>query len=473
VSSPESAAAPKGKASGWLQAVLVYRQPRMLSMLLLGFSAGLPFYLVYSTLSAWLRQEGIERSTIGMLAWVGIVFALKFIWAPVVDRLPVPFLTRVLGRRRSWMLVAQIGIAVAIFNLSLMQPAAGVLPVALWALFLAFCAATQDISIDAWRIESAPVAEQGAMAAAYQLGYRVALITGSAGALSIAADFGWQVSYATMAALVGIGVLTTLASREPQATMNRLDLAREERVIAWLDDRTHWPTSLRNIGAWFIGAVICPFIDFFGRYGLALGLTILAFMSTYRLTDFTMGGMTNPFYIDQGYTLGQIALVVKVIGLSMSLIGVVLAGIIIVKIGILRSLVLGSVMVMISNLGFSGLAAYGEPTLVGLGIVNGFDNLALAMHGTALITFLSGLTSPKYTATQYALFSSLYALLGKILEGLSGFVVEAIEYAGFFVYTASLSIPALVLLYFLTRRMPLRTGVPSGAPARQPAPEQR
>jgi PAT family beta-lactamase induction signal transducer AmpG len=445
-------AAADTKGRGWLAAVLVYRQPRILSMLLLGFSAGLPFYLVFQTLSAWLRQDGIQRATIGMLAWVGIVYTIKFLWAPVVDRLVLPFLHRLFGRRRSWMLLAQAGIAIGLFNLSVSDPSADIVRVALWALFVAFCAATQDIAIDAWRIESAPPEMQGAMAAAYQLGYRLALMAGSAGALTIAAGFGWQASYTTMAALVAVGVITTLASKEPEAGASRDTLQREERVIAWLDQRTHWPHALRTAGAWFVGAVICPLIDFFGRLGWRSAVLILLFMGSYRLTDFTMGSMANPFYIDKGYTLAQIATVVKVFGIATSMVGVVIAGIVIAKLGILRALVLGSCMIIVSNLGFAGLATTGTPTLIGLAVVNSLDNLALAMHGTSLIAFLSGLTSPKYTATQYALFSSLYALPGKILEGTSGFVVDAIGYDAFFVYTASLSLPGLLLLYVLWRR---------------------
>jgi PAT family beta-lactamase induction signal transducer AmpG len=201
--------------------------------------------------------------------------------------------------------------------------------------------------------------------------------------------------------------------------------------------------------------VICPLIDFFSRYGVGLAVVMLLFMGSYRLTDFTMGTMANPFYIDRGYTLTQIATVVKFYGLMMSVVGVILAGIVITRLGLVRSLIVGSVLVMSSNLGFSLLARASTPGLLGLGLVNGFDNLALAMHGTALIAFLSSLTSARYTATQYALFSSLYALPGKILEGFSGFVVDKLGYPGFFLYTASLSIPALLLLVYLARRGPL------------------
>jgi PAT family beta-lactamase induction signal transducer AmpG len=452
-------------ATGWRAALRLYRQPRMLTMLLLGFSAGLPFYLVFQTLSAWLRQAHIERSTIGMLAWVGTVYSLKFLWAPVVDRVSIPLLTRSLGRRRSWMLLAQFGIGCGLINLSLSDPSAGVTRMALWALFVAFCAATQDIAIDAWRIESAAVAQQGAMAAAYQIGYRVALIAASAGAFTIADRYSWHASYLTMALLVGVGVGTTLMAAEPGGARRDAGLLREQRVADWLARRAHWPQSLQQAGAWFVGAVICPLLDFFGRYGALLAVIILLFMGSYRLTEFTMGSMSNSFYIDRGYSLTQIAAVVKLYGLAMSLVGVVIAGFVIARLGLLRSLIVGSLMIMLSNVGFSLLARAATPTLLDLGLVNAFDNLAQAMHGTALIAFLSSLTSARYTATQYALFSSLYALPGKILEGLSGFVVDAVGYSWFFLYTASLSVPALLLLWYLGGQGQLMQGgaaAPSG-----------
>ncbi len=460
-----AAAGPASTSRGWLDAILVYRQPRIAAMLFLGFSAGLPFMLVFQTLSAWLRQVGIERATIGMLAWVGILYSIKFLWAPVVDRVPLPLLHGWLGRRRSWMLVAQIGVATGLAYVAHADPATSLMPVALGALFIAFCSATQDISVDAWRIESAPVNLQGAMAAAYQLGYRVAILTGTAGALWIAQEVaeqdgqidlqaGWLASYTTMAVLMVIGIITTLVIREPEVTAARSSVMTEERVIVWLAQRTHWPETLQRAGAWFFGAVICPLIDFLKRYGLALGLLIFAFISTYRLTDFAMGVMANPFYLDQGYTLKEVAAVVKTFGFGMSIVGVLLGGTVVAKLGTVRALVLGSVLVIVSNLAFAALALSGERSLVGLAIVNSMDNLALGVHGTSLIAFLSSLTSARYTATQYALLSSLYALPGKILMGWSGFVVDAFGYPRFFVYTASLSLPGLLLLYFLLRRMP-------------------
>jgi PAT family beta-lactamase induction signal transducer AmpG len=432
-------------------------------MLLLGFSAGLPFMLVFQTLSAWLRQVGIERATIGMLAWVGILYSIKFLWAPVVDRAPLPVLHRLLGRRRSWMLVAQIGVAIGLFRLAHCDPAADLMPVVLGALLVAFCSATQDISVDAWRIESAPVNQQGAMAAAYQLGYRIAIMTGTAGALWIAADVGWRASYTTMAALMLVGIVTTLLIREPEVAARADAGSREQRVVDWVARNAHLPHWLRAGGAWFVDAVVCPLVDFFSRYGLALGVLVFVFIGTYRLTDYAMGVMSNPFYLDKGFTLKEIAAVVKGIGLFMAILGVILGGTVVAKLGVTRALVLGSVLVICTNLAFAALAAMPEPGLVGLAIVNGADNLSLGVHGTALIAFMSSLTSSKYTATQYALLSSLYALPGKVLMGFSGFVVDDLGYPLFFVYTASLSLPGLILLYWLVRKLPRTPGAQPAA----------
>ncbi len=451
-------------ASGWLDALRVYVQPRMLSMLALGFSSGLPFMLIYSTLSAWLRQSGIERATIGMLSWVSLVYTLKFLWAPVVDRLRLPLIGAWLGQRRSWMLLAQAGIASALMALAASDPKTQVAHMALLALLLAFAAATQDVAIDAWRIESAPQREQGAMAAAYQLGYRLAILVGQAGALWIAADFGWSRSYSSMAALVGVGVLATLLVREPQRNAPLASVLTERRVVDWLAARAHWPHGLRAAGAWFLGAVLCPLLDFFARYGAPLGLLIFAFIGTYRLTDYTMGTMANPFYLDLGFTLKQIAAVAKIYGSLLSVVGIVVGGLAVARLGRTRSLVLGSVLVICSNIAFSYLAARGEPSVPGLALVISLDNFALGVHGTALIAFMSSLTSASYTATQYAVLSSVYALPGKLLMGTSGLVVDHIGYPPFFLYTAALSLPALLLLYLLSRRADF-AAVRAGSPA--------
>lgn len=437
---------------GWLEAVAAYKHPRVLAMLFLGFSAGLPFMLVFSTLSAWLREVGIERATIGMLSWVGIIYSIKFFWAPVVDRLPLPVLHRLLGRRRSWMLLAQVGIAVGLFNMAHLNPVGHLGAMAALALLVAFSSATQDIAIDAWRIEAVPQPMQGVMAAAYQLGYRIAIMVGSAGALWIAADYGWMASYTAMAAMVGVGMVTTLVIGEPQPRVERQAIAQEQRVIDWLERKAHWPDSLRQLGSWFVGAVVCPFVDFFTRYGTKLAVLMLAFIASYRLTDFTMGVMANPFYLDVGYTLKEIAAVAKLFGLVSSIVGVVLGGLAVARLGTVKSLAFGSLAVIASNLMFMTLAFQDHASITGLAIVVSADNLAMGIAGTALIAYLSSLTTASYTATQYALFSSMYALPGKLLMGTSGFVVDAVGYPWFFVYTSCLGIPALVLLFIIVRQ---------------------
>jgi MFS transporter, PAT family, beta-lactamase induction signal transducer AmpG len=460
----------------WGQAFAIYFERPVLSMLFLGFSAGLPFFLVFSTLSAWLRTAHIDRATIGMLAWVGLMYSFKWAWAPIVDRVPLPIFEKLLGRRRSWMFLAQLGVALCLASLALSDPTESVVRIALLALGVAFFAATQDIAIDAWRIESATADKQGAMAAAYQIGYRTALMVASAGALIIADESGFRTSYLTMALLMGVGMVTTFLVREPQRTESDSATGMEERVSSWLSHRTHWPQWAQDAGAWFYGAVGAPLVDFFKRYGLKLGLVIFAFISTYRLTDYVMGTMTNTFYIDMGFTLTEVGVVAKFFGWPSTLIGAVVGGVIVAKIGTVRGLFLGSVLIIISNVFYASYGTYacdvplecaraglldfwprqiwarGSATELGLAVIVSFDNLALGVHGTALIAFMSSLTSARYTATQYAVLSSLYSLPGKLLMGTSGFMVNALGYGDFFLYTALLSIPGLLLLMWLSRR---------------------
>lgn len=435
--------------------MLVYRQPKVLAMLFLGFSAGLPFMLVFSTLSAWLRDVGIERTTIGMLSWVGLIYSLKFFWAPVVDRMTIIGLTRWLGRRRSWMLLGQIGIVLALMQLAASDPVAdGLGFIVAAALLLAFSSATQDIALDAWRIESAPAAEQGALAAGYQLGYRVAIIVGSALAMWIAADAGWAIAYLAMACFALIGVVTTFIVDEPRRCVQDTAFGQERRVIQFVAGKAHWPEGLRSAGAWFTGAVVCPFSDFFTRFGRPLAIVVLALVCTYRLTDFTMGVMANPFYLDLGYSLKQIAAVAKFFSSFATIIGVLAAGVLVAKLGALRSLSLGLVLTIVTNLAFMTLAFIDEPNSAALALIVSSDNFAMAIAGTAFMAYLSSLTSAAYTATQYALFSSLYALPGKMLMGLSGAFVDHFGYPLFFIYTSLLSLPALILIIWLWRLAP-------------------
>lgn len=441
-------------SGGWLAGAAIYRHPRVAAMLFLGFSAGLPFLLVFSTLSAWLAQAGIQRSTIGLLSWVGITYSIKFFWAPVVDRLRLPLLHAALGRRRSWMLIAQLGMGAGLAGLALQDPATQLGTMIGCALLVAFSSATQDIAIDAWRIEATELERQGAMSAAYQLGYRIALIVAGAGCLFLAAEYGWRVAYLAMSGLALIGILTTLLVPEPETGVRKATPQAEARVLAWIEARPHWPVRLRHAGAWFVGAVVCPFMDFFQRNGLQLGVAILCFVGLFRLTDITMGSMANPFYLALGYTLKQVAAIAKFYGVILSIAGAFLGGIAVARYGSARALMVGGVLVIVSNLGFAALALHGEASVPGLALVISGDNLAAGFAGSAFIAYLSGLTNTAYTATQYALFSSIFTLPGKLIGGASGYVSEALGWPLFFVYTSVLGLPALALIIWLNRRLP-------------------
>ena len=449
--------------TGWREALASYRHPPVLAMLFLGFSAGLPFLLVFSTLSAWLTMEEVSRTAIGMFSWVGLTYSIKIFWAPVVDRLPLPLLTRLLGRRRSWMLLAQTGIAGGLYLLSTTEPGINLTLVAWLALLVAFSSATQDIVIDAWRIEAAPLPLQGAMAAAYQLGYRIALIVAGAGALAVADAWSWPVAYVCMAACAGVGILTTLVVREPEQRVSRDTLNNEARVIRFMEANAHLPGPLRTAIGWFIGAVVCPFVDFFERNGLKLALIILCFVGLFRLTDITMGVMANPFYLDMGYTLTEIAAVAKFYGVIMSIVGVMIGGVVVFRYGAMRILIASGILVILTNLSFASLAWLDSPGIGGLIVVISADNFSAGLAGTAFIAYLSSLTNTAYTATQYALFSSLFTLPGKLLAGASGWVVDSYGYPLFFLYTSALGLPALLLIIWLLRAMPAQVAAPNDA----------
>lgn len=428
-----------------------YARPRVLAMLFLGFSAGLPFLLVFSTLSAWLRDANVDLGTIGLLSYILTAYSLKVLWAPVVDRTPLPLLSRLFGRRRAWMLLAQAVIGAGLYGMSLQDPSTSLSTLVWLALLTAFGGATQDIAIDAWRIEAAPDGRQDTMAAAYQFGYRIGLLGASAGALYLAGEFDWHLAYRCMAALMLIGVVTTLLVPEPAVKVSAATREREQRVEAFLASRTHWPRPLQLAGARFVEAVVLPFVDFFSRNGLAFGWVILAFVGCFRLTDITMGVMANPFYLDMGYTKQDIAVIAKGYGIVASIAGIVIGGIAMARLGLMRALMLGGVLVILSNLSFASPAFQHEPSLLRLALVISADNLAYNIAGTAFIAYLSGLTNTAYTATQYALFSSLFTLPGKFLAGGSGYVVQAVGYPWFFAYTSLLGLPALALIAYLAR----------------------
>lgn len=439
----------------WLEAWAVYRNPRVLAMLLLGFSAGLPLLLVFGTLSAWLREAGIDRSTIGHVSWVAILYALKFVWAPLVDRLSVPLLSGRLGQRRGWMLLAQGGVIVGLLLMATNDPnqALGMLVAA--ALLVAFASATQDIAIDAWRIESVAADLQGAMAATYQVGYRSGMIMAGAGTLYFAEYLSWSQSYTIMALCMGVGVLTVLAVPEPTRKIDRETWRQEERVVHFIERSVHLSDRRREISAWFISAVVCPFTEFIARNGWRVALVILAFIGVFRLSDITIGVMANPFYIDMGYSKEEIANVTKVFGLIMTMVGAALGGVIVARFGIMRILLLAAAMVAGTNLIFAWLATQSADITL-LALVISADNLSGGLAGSVFIAYLSSLANRAYTATQYALFSSLMLLPAKFLGGFSGDIVDATDYIFFFTYAALLGLPAILLVLVLMRiRLPV------------------
>lgn len=439
---------PLNFAQKFLQGFQVYRNPRVIGMLFLGFSAGLPLLLVGGTFTAWLRDLGVELATIGFLSWVGMAHSIKVLWAPIVDRTSIPILTRWLGWRRSWMLLSQLSIAGALLGMALTDPTRQQWLVALWAVVAAFGSATQDISVDAYRVEAAEPHEQGGMAASYVTGYRVAMLMASAGALHIAAVGSWSLVYGTMALLMGVGMVTTLISAEPRNRQPATVFAMESRVISYLD-RTNHSGTRKNITAWLIGAFVCPFADFFQRYGKAT-LVVLLFIATFRISDIFMGVMANPFYLDLGFTKSQIANIAAAFGLIMTLSGAAVGGALVARFGIARMLLFTAFMAPVTNLTFAGLAMIGpqQPGLIAAIIA---DNLTGGMAISVFIAYLSSLTNTAYTATQYALFSSLMTLPGQFAAGFTGLLAEYVGWVGFFLITAGTGAPAIILAALLFR----------------------
>jgi MFS transporter, PAT family, beta-lactamase induction signal transducer AmpG len=480
----------------WRDALAVYLKPRVVALFFLGFSAGLPLLLVFGTLSAWLARLDISKTEIGYFSWVGITYSLKFLWAPVIDRLSIPWLTRCFGKRRSWMLLAQAGIVCGLLAISQVDPAADLGLVAILALVVAFSSATQDIVIDAYRIESAPDELQGAMAANYQLGYRLGMITAGAGALYVAGTVSWPAAYQVMAVCMVVGVVTAFVVSEPphqpapvfdaelgprerkQVALNFLGIATLFAVVAATvltlasDPFTRsvfrvvmvgagvlallalaaYKDRVRAAVAWFYPAVIMPFSDFFQRQGW-WSVVILAFIAMYRFSDITLGIMANPFYIDLGFSEIQIAEVTKIYGLVMTIVGAYVGGLLVTHSGIRFPLLLGACLVAVTNLMFAWLATLG-PDMTALVITISADNFSGGLAGSALIAYASSLTNRTFSASQYAVFSSLFTLAGKFVGGFSGIVVDGYGYSTFFIVAAVLGVPAILLVLCLYKSMP-------------------
>ena len=420
-------------------------------MLTLGFSAGLPLLLVLGTLSFWLREAGLDRTTIGYLSWVGLAYAFKWVWSPLVDRLPLPLLTRWLGRRRSWLLLSQGLVMAGLVGMAFNDPKLALAPVVWCALAVAFGSATQDIALDAFRIESADAEHQAALAATYQTGYRLAMIWAGAGVLWVAARAevagvsgyqpgAWKVAYLVMAAAMLVGSITVLLSREPAP-------------------RTFAPA--KNALDWLRSALVEPFADFLGRYRWQAVL-ILGLISIYRISDVVMGIMANPFYVDMGYTKDEVAAVTKVFGVVMTLLGAFVGGVLAMRLGVMRVLMLGAVLSAATNVLFAWLGTRGHD-LTGLIFVISADNMAGGIASAAFIAYLSSLTNVQYSATQYALFSSMMLLAPKWIAGFSGRFVDANGYTEFFLGTALLGLPVLILVALVSRMKTASSPMDTGA----------
>lgn len=498
--------------SGWGQALSVFADRRAIIMFFLGFSAGIPILLIFSSLSLWLGEAGIERKAVTFFSWAALGYSFKFVWAPLIDELPLPFLTRMLGRRRAWLLVAQLLIILSICIMAMTDPAQGqssLVQMAIGAVLLGFSAATQDIVIDAYRIELAEASMQSALAATYNAGYRIAMIVAGAGALFLASGFGsekesyiyqaWQYTYFIMAAIMLIGVLTTLIIREPArqraprpyASMDYVRLvfvfvvAVSAFVATFIEVGSLWVLNpdaspftvfvheairiaCAIAAAGFTGyslvrkgvvnqqiAVetwVAPVKDFFDRYGVKTAILLLSLIGLYRISDIVAGVISNVFYQDMGFSKEEIATAVKVFGVIFSLAGGFLGGLLSQRFSVLKILMLGAILSSATNLIFIGFAHAGY-SLPWLYFAITADNLASGLAGAAFIAFLSSLTSVSFTAVQYAIFSSLMTLIPKVLGGYSGTIVDNAGYPHFFLFTTLIGVPVLVLIILVQRQL--------------------
>ena len=393
-----------------------------------GFASGLPYVLIFITLTTWLRDAGIDLSLIGFITWIMLTYSLKFLWAPFVDKSPSTLFQK-FGHRRSWIISMQLLIIISLISLSFTNPVTDLTIFASIAFLIALAGSIQDIAIDAYRIESARLEDQGNLAAGYQFGYRVAILIGSSFALIFAENYSWAFAYQLMAFLMFINIIVSISiSSEKQ----KLDLVK---------------LNYRN-------SLIEPLKDFFNRFGVKMASILLLIISTYRLTDIVMGPMANPFYIDMGYSLSEIGYVVKVIALIGTIIGVFFGGILIKKVGLYKSLLAGAFLVMFTNLLFS-YAAINDKDIFMLASIVASDSFAAGIVGTVNITFLTSLVSSKYTGFQYALLTSIMAFLGKVFGGFSGVLVENFQnlygfnygWMSFYIFTSMLAAPAILLIY--------------------------
>ena len=513
---PDSAQKNPQQAGGWWQSLLAFKHPRVITMLFYGFSAGIPLLLIFSSLSLWLREAGVERSTVTYFSWAALAYSFKFLWAPLVDRMPLPLLTNWLGRRRAWLVVAQLAIMGAILLIATVDPAQpeSLTLMALAVVLLGFSAATQDIVIDAYRIESAGQELQALMSSTYIAGYRIGMLTSGAGALILASHFGssaeqyqyqaWQYTYSCMALTMLVGMATTFIIKEPEAKAPLHEycstqylrflsifvlsvlvfvgayLASAEVVsnfkaaLAVTFGNEVMANTLVEAGrlmfgfslvvgfVWLVSytplyernlvreTYIDAVVDFFQRYGVRLAVLLLIFVGFYRISDIVLGVISNVFFQDMGFSKTEIATVVKTFGLFMTILGGFLGGILAVRFGVIRILYLGAFLTVATNLLFMLLAQSGHNIEL-LYLVISADNLTAGLASAAFVAFLSKLTNISFTAVQYAIFSSLMTLLPKMIGGYSGSMVDNLGYSNFFLIASLMGVPVLGLIYLIQR----------------------
>lgn len=435
----------------WLQSTAIYLDRRVIAILFLGFSSGLPLALTAGTLSIWMVEEGVSKTAIGLFAMVGAPYTFKFLWSPLIDRLPLPLLTRVLGQRRGWAVFTQVALMASIFCMGTLDPSEKPLATALFALLVVFCSASQDIVIDAYRVEILQERLYGAGAAMIVLGYRIGMLVSGAGALYLSSFFGWTATYTVMGCLMTVGIVTILLNPEPVRQPNQQTARLENRLADFLAARPHLRGAPAKFLAWTSSAVISPFAEFMTRRGW---LFILLFILFYKFGDALAGVMSNPFFIELGFTKIEIANISKVFGLTATISGGIIGGVMVGRLGIIKSLFICGILQMLSNLIFVFQAMAGHNLQV-LVLTIGIENFSSGMGTAAFVAYLSSLCNVAYTATQYALLSSLTASGRTLLSSSGGWLADSLSWVNFFLLTTVAALPGLLLLVWMTRRFRL------------------
>ncbi len=434
----------------WLEAVAVYREPRLIAILFLGFSSGLPFGVLAEPLIAWLAESGVTKTAIGLFALVSTPYSLKFVWAPLMDRVRLPVLTRMLGRRRGWVILTQVALLLVIFGMGLTDPARDLWWTALFAVIIAFASASQDIVVDAYRVDILAEDRLAAGAAMAVFGWRFGQVGGGAAGLIFADILPWPVVFAGMAAMVVVGMITILLNPEPGKPQTPESLARERLAEDFLERKQHLSPRLAETLAWLYGAVVCPFADFMTRRGW---IAILLFILLYKFGDAVLGVMKLPFFLEMGFTKTEIAEIAKLFGFNAIIVGGLLGGVLLSRIGIMPGLVVCGVLMAVSNLVFVIQAWVGHDLWM-LTVTIAVENVTTGMGTAAFVAYLSSLCNVAYTATQYALLTSFMAFSRTVMSSGAGWLADQMDWVAFFIVTTLAAVPGLVLLIWMMRAFP-------------------